>query len=187
MNKGQSNTIVKFFDGKALRCQRLKQTLSLLATFYVSYLFLHFVILEITPIDSPFVIVAVIWGGHVLLNVATIAMMQKQTFGDLIFRLHYIAIAKQEDSCVARKLLIRSLVSTNALYLLIILNIQLRFSMDVLLGSFCFGVFLLLFPVRQQAHQSANLLDWISGTKTMFPGLKNKPFTKITARVLRAK
>ena len=143
----------------------LKQTLSHMTTFYISYLFLHFVILELTPIESPFVIVAIIWTGHILLNSLTIAMKKKQTFGDLIFRLHYNSIAASPPSEVAVPLLIRSLLTTNVLYLLICLNVQLQFSMDVLFSSFCLGIFLLIFPFKRQAFQKLNLFDWVSSTK----------------------
>ena len=82
----------KCSDNRPLWLQRIKQSLSLLITFYISYLFLHFIILEITPIESTLVIVAIIWVGHILLNTVTIGMRKKQTFGDLLFRIQYILL-----------------------------------------------------------------------------------------------
>ncbi|WP_286234452.1 hypothetical protein [Thalassotalea sediminis] len=145
----------------------LKQTLSLLATFYISYLFLHFVILELTPIENTLVIVAIIWAGHILLNSITIAITKKQTFGDVIFRLQYNSLTGKQPSSVAVSLFIRSFITTNVLYLLVCLNVQLKFSMDVLFGSFCLALFLLIFPFKRQNFQTLNLFDWVSGTRAM--------------------
>ena len=157
----------KLLDDKQLWLQRLKQTLSLLTTFYISYLFLHFVILELTPIENTLVIVAIIWAGHIFLNSVTIAIMKKQTCGDLIFRLEYNLLKETHSSKIALQLFVRSLFTSNVLYLLICLNIQLKFSMGILLGSLCLGVFLLTFTFKRQEFQPLNLFDWASGTKAI--------------------
>lgn len=154
-------------DSKPLWRQRLKQTLSLLTTFYISYLFLHFVILELTPIENTLVIVTIIWAGHILLNSVTIAIMKKQTCGDLLFRVKYNSLKETSTSKAALQLLIRSLLTTGLLYLLICLNIQLKFSMGVFFSSLCLGFFLLVFPLKRQAPQTLNVFDWLSGTRAL--------------------
>lgn len=155
----------KLLDNEQPRLMVLRQTLSLLTTFYISYLFLHFVILELTPIENTLVIVAIIWIGHLLLNLVTIAIRKKQTFGDFLFRLQYNSFKERNTSRVALKLLIRSLLTTNLLYLFICLNVQLKFSMGVLLGSFLIGLLLLTFPVKRLASKNLNLFDWASGVR----------------------
>lgn len=154
-------------DSRPLWRQRLKHTLSLLTTFYISYLFLHFVILELTTIENTLVIVAIIWAGHISLNSVTIAIMKKQACGDLLYRVKYNSLKETSDSKAALQLLIRSLLTTSLLYLLIYLNVQLKFYMGVFFSSLCLGFFLLVFPLKRKELQTLNVFDWVSGTKAI--------------------
>jgi hypothetical protein len=57
----------------------IRRITSLLITFYMSYLFFHFVVLNEFTINNTLVIVVNIWAGHIFLNISTLGVMKNRT------------------------------------------------------------------------------------------------------------
>ena len=66
-----------------------RRVTSLVITFYMSYLFFHFVVLNAFTINNTLVIVVSIWAGHIFLNISTLGILKNMTFGDLFVKIEY--------------------------------------------------------------------------------------------------
>lgn len=64
-----------------------RRIISLLITFYINYLFVHFFFL--TEFISTLMIVFKVWIGHIFLNISTLSVMKNTTFGDLLVKIKY--------------------------------------------------------------------------------------------------
>lgn len=137
------------------------RALSLLATFYVSYLFLHFVILELTTIDNVLVIIAIIWVGHILLNTASIMSTKNRTFGDLLVQLEYLP--RHKTSELTKPVFARAMVSSTLFYLVICMNVLLGFPMLGLVLSATLALVILTYQFEHQGEK-VSFVDWVSST-----------------------
>jgi len=84
-------------------------------TFYVSYLFTHFVILNLYEITNTWIIFVSILVGHTVLNISTLLRSKRRTFGDLFIQRAYINI--KSSSHLTKRIMFRSLLTSIIFYL----------------------------------------------------------------------
>ena len=75
----------------------IRRITSLLITFWMSYLFFHFVVLNELTINNTLVIVVKIWAGHIFLNISTLGVMKNRTFGDLLVNMTVVRFEEKAD------------------------------------------------------------------------------------------
>ena len=93
----------------------LLSILSFTVTFYVSYLFTHFVILNLFEITDTWIILVSILAGHTTLNISTLIISKCRTFGDLFIQRAYTAI--KSSSSLTKRVMFRSLLTSIIFYL----------------------------------------------------------------------
>lgn len=136
----------------------LRRIASLLITFYTSYLFFHFVVLNLFTINNIFVIIASIWAGHLVLNIVTLCILKNRTFGDFIVRINFIGFRRNINQ--TNQIAIRSIFSTTLLYSIVLCNYLAGWSMGAIIASLLFAIGLNYFKI----HFKLSIIDWITGT-----------------------
>jgi len=136
-----------------------RRSIALLITFYTSYLFFHFVILNIFTINNILVIIASIWAGHIILNVLTLSILKNRTFGDFIVRIKYCGFRRNVKQ--TKQIAIRSIFSTTLFYSIIFCNYLAGWSIGAIIASLLFAIGLNYFKIT---HFKLSIIDWITGT-----------------------
>ena len=139
----------------------LSKVISLLLTFYISYLFFHFVILNVFIINNPLTMLVNIWFIHAFLNIITLYITKNKTFGDLLVRIKYQRVRRR---LVLKNLIaIRSMVTSTLFYLVIYFNFLAGFSFYAITLSLVFAFLLSGLKIKINFIDKS-VLDWITGT-----------------------
>ena len=134
---------------------------SLLITFYISYLFVHFVVLNNFIIDSTLMILVNIWIGHIFLNISTLSITKNMTFGDLLVKIEYQSF---RDNIVPLCLVsIRSIITATLFYLFIFCTYLAGFSLSAIMTCLILAIIINLYKVSINATK-LSVIDWITGT-----------------------
>jgi hypothetical protein len=124
-----------------------RRTTSLLITFYTSYLFFHFVVLNTFTINNMLVILASVWAGHVFLNVLTLSILKNRTFGDFIVRIKYRGFRRNMNQTY--QIAMRSIFSTTLFYSIIFCNYLAGWSIGAIIASLAFAIGLNYYKLKQ--------------------------------------
>ena len=116
----------------------LWRALSLLLTFYLSYLVVHFFFLNELADEATLMIIMKVWAGHMLLNFFALSITQNRTFGDLVFRIKYQSIRKNIGQ--GYLILIRSTITLTLFYITIYCNSLTGFSSYSIIVSLIMAV-----------------------------------------------
>ena len=135
--------------------------LSLGLTFYLSYLFTHFVILELYDLTDIRVILGSIFIGHLILNLLTLYKTGNRTFGDMIVRCKYIEITKQRS--ITRWLTLRTVLTSMIFYLIVYYINTTGFNELAFLGAIVIAVVLSWKFIRVNDYQ-LSLVDKLTNT-----------------------
>ena len=136
-----------------------RRSIALLITFYTSYLFFHFVVLNILTINNILIIIASIWAGHLVLNIATLYILKNRTFGDFIVRIKYCGFRRNIKQ--TKQIAIRSIFSTTLFYSIIFCNYLAGWSFIAIIASLLFAIGLNYFKI---SHFKLSIIDWITGS-----------------------
>lgn len=139
----------------------VRKVISLLFTFYMSYLFVHFVILNAFTINDTLLIIVNIWLGHIVLNVMTVMKTKNRTFGDLVVGIKYQHV--KNNMWQLSWLSSRSVFTVTLFYLAVYCNYLLGFPLySVLLTAV--SAFLFVGYRAQFSGMSLSTMDWLTGT-----------------------
>lgn len=138
-----------------------RRALSLLITFYISYLFFHFVILNAFTIDDMLVILVSIWGGHVFLNISTLGISKNKTFGDVFVKIHYRGFRRNMDQFY--QIAMRSLFTTTLFYVVVFCNYLAGWTVPVMMTSICLAI-VLNYSGFKINHSNLSVIDWVTGS-----------------------
>jgi hypothetical protein len=138
-----------------------RQITSLLVTFYMSYLFVHFVVLNTFTLDDTLVIMVNVWLGHVVLNILTLMKCKNRTLGDLLVGLKYQTVKNNSGS--ATLLALRSVFSTTLFYLVVYCHYLLGFPLYAVIIT-VIAACLLIGCRAQMSGKSLSAVDWLTGT-----------------------
>ncbi len=139
----------------------VRKVISLLFTFYMSYLFVHFIILNAFTINDTLVIIVNIWLGHLVLNVLTLMKTKNRTFGDLVVGIKYQHVKK--NMWQLSWLVGRSVFTVTLFYLAVYCNYLLGFPLPGVLLT-AVSAFLFVGYRAQFSGMSLSTMDWLSGT-----------------------
>jgi hypothetical protein len=134
-----------------------RRATSLLITFYTSYLFFHFVVLNLFVINNILVILASVWTGHIFLNVLTLCILKNRTFGDFIVRIEYRGFRQNMNQTY--QIAMRSIFSTTLFYSIIFCNYLAGWSMGTIIASLAFAIGLNYYKLDQS---KLSIIDWIT-------------------------
>ncbi|MGB0937657.1 MAG: hypothetical protein ACPGTQ_09365 [Colwellia sp.] len=138
-----------------------RKVISLLLTFYTSYLFVHFVILNAFTINNTLIIVVNIWFGHLVLNLFTLMVIKNRTFGDLFVGIKYQKV--KNNMWQASLLAVRSILTTTLFYLIVYCNYLLGFPLYAVILTFI-SAFVFVGYTAQISGMKLSAADWLSGT-----------------------
>lgn len=136
-----------------------RKATSLLITFYTSYLFFHFVVLNLFVINNILVILASVWAGHIFLNVLTLCILKNRAFGDFIVRIEYRGFRRTMNPTY--HIAMRSIFSTTLFYSIIFCNYLAGWSMGTIMASLAFAIGLNYYKLDQS---KLSIIDWITGS-----------------------
>jgi len=136
-----------------------RRAIALLITFYTSYLFFHFVVLNILIINNILIIIASIWAGHLVLNIATLYILKNRTFGDFIVRIKYCGFRRNIKQ--TKQIAIRSIFSTTLFYSIIFCNYLAGWSIGAIIASLAFAIGLNYYKLKQS---KLSIIDRITGS-----------------------
>ena len=136
-----------------------RRATSLLITFYTSYLFFHFVVLNLFIIIDIVVIIASLWAGHIFLNVFTLCILKNRTLSDSIVRIEFRGFRRNINQTyqIAR----RSIFSTTLFYIMVFCNYLSGWSIVGLIASLTFAIGLNYYKI---SHFKISIIDWITGS-----------------------
>ena len=112
--------------------------ISFALAFYVSYLFTHFVILELYEITDTWIILSSIFLGHMILNQSVLIMTKNRTFGDLFVKSKYVASYDKQN--VYSVISFRSLIVSMMFYLAVYYIYLSGFNELAIVSGFIFVV-----------------------------------------------
>jgi hypothetical protein len=139
-----------------------RRAASLLITFYTSYLFFHFVVLNLFIINNIVIIFASLWAGHIFLNVFTLSIFKNRTFGDFIVRIKYRGFRRNMNQ--TKQIAMRSIFSTTLFYGIIFCNYLAGWSIGAIIASLAFTIGLNYYKIT---HFKLSIIDWVTGTLTL--------------------
>jgi hypothetical protein len=137
----------------------LRRTASLLITFYTSYLFFHFVVLNIFTINNIFVIIASIWAGHIILDILTLCILKNRTCGDFMVGIKFVGFRRNINQ--TKQIAIRSIFSTTLFYSIIYCIYLAGWSIGVIIASLAFAIGLNCYKLNQS---KLSIIDQITGS-----------------------
>lgn len=138
-----------------------RQVTSLFVTFYMSYLFVHFVVLNTFTIDEALVIMINVWLGHMVLNILTLMKIKNRTLGDLLVELKYQTV--KNSSGPAALLALRSVFTMTLFYLVVYGNYLLGFPLYAVITT-AITACLVIGCSAQISGQRLSVVDWLTGT-----------------------
>ena len=138
-----------------------RRVLSLLITFYTSYLFFHFVVLNVFTMDNTLVIVVSIWAGHIFLNACTLGLTKSMTFGNFFVKIKYQGFRRKINQLY--QIGMRSIFTTTLFYLVIFCNYLAGWSVFVLIASLLLAIGLNYIDITIN-HTTLSITDRITGT-----------------------
>jgi hypothetical protein len=136
-----------------------RRAIALLITFYTSYLFFHFVVLNLFIINNMLVILASLWAGHIFLNVLTLCILKNRTFGDFIVRIEYRGFRRNMNPTY--QIAMRSIFSTTLFYGIIFCNYLAGWSIGAIIASLAFTIGLNYYKI---SRFKLSIIDWITGS-----------------------
>lgn len=136
-----------------------RRAVALLITFYTSYLFFHFVVLNIFTINNIVVIIASIWTGHIILDIFTLCILKNRTCGDFIVRIKFVGFRRNMNQ--TKQIAIRSIFSTTLFYSIICCIYLTGWSIGAIIVSLIFVIGLNLFKIN---NLKLSIIDWITGS-----------------------
>lgn len=137
------------------------RVLSFLATFYVSYLFTHFVILNLFTLELTAVIIVSIWAGHLILNLSSLHLTKNRLLGDLLYNGQYQAV--NLSPLRVSGVVCRTLLTTSVFYTAIYISYLAGFTLYSVLMSVGLAA-LLNWPVTVTERGKLSLIDRLTGT-----------------------
>ena len=156
-----------------------RRIISLLITFYISYLFVHFFLLDELKLDKTLVIVLKVWTGHIFLNISTLRVMKHTTFGDLLVNIEYRSFRGNIGQ--VRLVLLRSILAVTLLHLVLVFNYLAGFTLYSFIISLLFAISLNWDKVTINDTR-LSIIDWITGTVAIKSHRKVARFTLETKR-----
>ena len=142
----------------------IRRITSLLITFWMSYLFFHFVVLNELTINNTLVIVVKIWAGHIFLNISTLGVMKNRTFGDLLFKVEYQGFRRNIDQIY--QIAVRSIITSTLFYIVVFCNYLVGFSLYAMITSLILAIVLNCYNITIN-HTKLSVIDWVTGTLTL--------------------
>jgi hypothetical protein len=139
----------------------IKRITSLLITFYMSYLFFHFVVLNEFTINNTLVIVVNIWAGHIFLNISTLGVMKNRTFGDLLVKVEYQGFRRNIDQIY--QIAMRSIITATLFYIVAFCNYLAGFSLYAMITSLILAIVLNCHNITIN-HTKLSVINWVTGT-----------------------
>jgi len=138
-----------------------RRVTSLLITFYISYLFFHFVILNAFTINNMTVILVSVWAGHIFLNIITLGILKNITFGDLFVKIKFIGFRRNINQIY--QIAMRSFFTTTLFYIVIFCNYLSGWSLLVMIASLILAV-VLNYSYIKINHIKLSAIDWVTGS-----------------------
>jgi hypothetical protein len=138
-----------------------RRAVSLFITFYISYLFFHFVILNAFTINSITLILLSLWAGHIILNSITLGIFKNATFGDLFVQIKFIGF-KQNTNQVCQ-IAMRSFFTTTLFYVVIYCNYLSGWSLLVMFASLILAVVINYNYIKINPN-TVTIIDWLTGS-----------------------
>ncbi|WP_439132948.1 hypothetical protein [Polaribacter sp.] len=136
-----------------------RRAIALLITFYTSYLFFHFVVLNLFIINNILVIFASLWAGHIFLNIFALCIWKNRTFGDFIVRIKYIGFRRNIKQ--AYQIAMRSFFTTTLFYGFVFFTYLTGWSIGAIITSLVITI-----GLNYCKFNKSNLLliDWLTGS-----------------------
>lgn len=141
-----------------------RRVTSLLITFYMSYLFFHFVVLNAFTINNTLVVVVGIWTGHIFLNISTLGVKENMTFGDLLVKIKYQGIRRNINQI--NLISMRSIITTTLFYIIVFCNYLAEWSLFAMIASLILAIVLNYYSITIN-HIKLSIIDWVTGTITL--------------------
>jgi hypothetical protein len=138
-----------------------RRAASLLITFYISYLFFHFIILNAFTINNMLVILVSIWAGHIFLNISTLYILKNMTFGDLFVKIEYRGFRRNINQIY--QIVMRSIFTTTLFYIVVFCNYLAGWSLFVVIASLILAIVLNCYNIKIN-HNKLLVIDWVTGS-----------------------
>jgi|TARA_Y100000389_G_C17419588_1_gene495892 hypothetical protein len=138
-----------------------RRVTSLVITFYMSYLFFHFVVLNAFTINNTLVIVVSIWAGHIFLNISTLGILKNMTFGDLFVKIEYQGFRRNINQIY--QIAMRSIITTTLFYIVVFCNYLAGWSLFVMIASLILAIVLNYYNIKIN-HINLSVIDWVTGS-----------------------
>ncbi|MDA7717094.1 hypothetical protein OAR38_00450 [Flavobacteriaceae bacterium] len=138
-----------------------RRVTSLVITFYMSYLFFHFVVLNAFTINNTLVIVVSIWAGHIFLNISTLGILKNMTFGDLFVKIEYQGFRRNINQIY--QIAMRSIITTTLFYIVVFCNHLAGWSLFVMIASLILAIVLNYYNIKIN-HINLSVIDWVTGS-----------------------
>ena len=138
-----------------------RRVTSLLITFYISYLFFHFVVLNAFTITNMPVILVSIWAGHIFLNISTLGILKNMTFGDLFVKIEYRGLRRNINQIY--QIAMRSIFTTTLFYIVVFCNYLAGWSLFVMIASLILAIVLNYYNFKIN-HNKLSVIDWVTGS-----------------------
>ena len=136
-----------------------RRATSLLITFYTSYLFFHFVVLNLFVVNNMLVIIANVWAGHIFLDVFSLCILKIRTFGDFIVGIKYRGFRRNMNQTY--QIGMRSIFSITLFYSIVFCNYLTGWSLVAIVASLTLGIGLNYYKLN---HIKLSIIDWITGS-----------------------
>ncbi|MCW8849409.1 MAG: hypothetical protein OQJ81_05460 [Melioribacteraceae bacterium] len=133
----------------------------MLITFYISYLFFHFVVLNAFTINNTLVIIVSVWAGHIFLNISTLGILKNMTFGDLFVRIEYRGFRRNINQIY--QIAMRSIFTTTLFYIVVFCNYLAGWSLFVMIASLLLAIVLNYYNIKIN-HIKLSVIDWVVGS-----------------------